>query len=319
MDEVRAVHGYELDNGTLCPISAAANLILNSGAQRLVIVQATDGSNTSQKEALDKLKLEDVQIIVMPGITDTALQTYLKSHVVDMSSTEEARERIGFIAPNGLSDSVDTIITQSGSIGEQRIINIAPPRITATFKDNTTDIDTSLTLSSIYAGASLAGTLANPNRRLALPLTRKQVNNVDTLGGIKYNRTQKETLAGNGTLVMYLDGNVVKVNQGLTTDPSNYNTREISVVMIKDEIRRELRQVCDPYVGTEFGDTSVDDVKAAIVTALQAMNGTLITGNPGYQNLVVKKNATNPEAIDVSVSVAVIRPLNYINIKFTAI
>lgn len=318
IEDVRANYGYELEDGVLSEITAAAKLMFDSGAARVMVVQSATAGESDVEAALDKLQKEDVQVILIPGITLTAgLQTYLKTHVDNMSSVSLKKERIGFIAPLAAGASTTVISAQSASMADERIINIAPSQVNVTFKDNVTKEDVQMLLSSAYAGASLAGRLVNPNVRIATPLTRKVVTGVDDLNSTKYLQTEIETMAGSGTCVLYTDsaGNV-KVNQGLTTDVSNANTSEISVVMIKDELRRVLRDSLEgSFIGTEMNTTTTPQlVASAVVSILETQKGRLLSA---YRNVSARINLTDPTAVDVSMEVAVIRPLNYINISFT--
>lgn len=307
-------YGYPVMDNAINQIPAAASLAFDSGAVRVVTVQASSGSVTDIKTALDKLENEDVQIVVMPGITSASLQTYLRDHVDNMSSPDGQKERIGFIAPTSLTDSVSTITAQSESFANQRIVNIAPGGIDVTLTNGSTDA--TLTVSSIYAGASLAGRLANPNIRTAKPLTREIVSNVSN-PNYDYIKYEREILAGAGTLVLHNDRALnVRVNQGLTTDTSNYNNNEISVVLIKDSVRTTLRETLDDeFIGEELDPNKTPaSVESSVNRILNGMKGTTISD---YKDVSAVMNSSDPTAVDVSCWISVIRPFNYINLTFT--
>lgn len=310
---INDIYGYPVINGAINQIPAAVQKVFEGGAQRVIVVQSASGGTTDIKAAIDKLRQEDVQLIVCPGITDTVLQTYLADHVNFMSSVEGSAERRGFIAPTTLTADIATISAQSESFANERILNIAPGNVNMTFSNGLTDY--SMNVSAIYSAAYLAGRLANPNVRTGKPITRETAG-VDSLN-TKYLKTEREILAGSGTIVLYTDkAGVVRVNQGLTTDMSNYNNSEISVSMIKDEVRGITRSSLDAqFIGSELDTvTGPASVVAAVTQILTGLKGRLIVD---FANVVATLNETDPSAVDVSFDISPIRPFNYINIKFT--
>jgi hypothetical protein len=315
MNDVRSNYGSELEGGVLNQISASAKMIFDNGADSVIINQAAAASNSALLASLDQLKSEDVQVIVMPGATDTAVQNALKFHVEEQSSLTQKRERIGFTAPNGLTNTIGTISTQSEGLNSERMVNIAPPGIDVTFKDALSNVDQTIRVSSIYAGAAIAGRLGNSNISSAEPLTRKALLGIVGLDSSKYLESEMDALAGSGTLVLFNKDNAIRPRHQLTTDVSNVDKRELSVVIVKDRIRVFVREALDAtFIGTQITGGTSNTIKQTIESLLDSQVGNLIVGK---RNVTAIQNSTDPTAIDVSFEIAPIRPLNYINISFT--
>lgn len=305
-------YGQPVVSAAINPIGAALYQAFSANAGRVIAVQAASNSDSDIKEAIDKLEDEQVDYIIVPEATSSTLQSYIKDHVDTQSSTEGMQERKAFVAPILITDSISTITAQAESFADERMWVVAPGGVDLTLSDGTTDY--SFTASSIYGGAWLAGRLADPTKRIAKPITRETVSGVDSLNKI-YKKNEKETLAGSGVLVLSQDAfGTVKVHQGLTTAVSNYNTREISIVNIKDEVRKQTRKSLDAeYIGQELDPIHTPaKVAASVSQILSTMIGTLIVSFDSIESSI----SSSGDAINVSFRIAVIRPFNYINITF---
>lgn len=313
IDDVRANYGDALSSGNISEVTIAASQAFRAGASQVVICQAESGSVGDIEAAIDKLKKEEVHILVVVGSSNTTIQAYAKEHCQIMSSPTEKRERVVFLAP-----SVGTIAgmkSEAESLYEERCIVVVPEKVDVILTDAACESDTTLSLSSIYAGAYLAGKLANPNISIAEPLTRKQVFGITGFSGINYLDSQMNNLASSGITVLKRDGTAIKVRHALTTNTLNRNHSEISVVMIKDSIRRLVRNDLDAaFIGTRITTETPSQVVSRIKALLDSEKGESINS---YRNVRASVNSSDPTAIDISFEISVIYPFNYADIEFT--
>lgn len=322
-DAVKAAYGpeYYVDEYTgenvLNEVVVGAKLAFLNGADAVTCLEVlTDGSAAVQN-AIDLMCDTDVIAFVCVPATTTELQEYMMTKVVVASSIENQKEKIAYVCPVGASVealktlTVDQIIDQAQSFSEERIAMMASPVVTIVAEDKD-GVSSEFEVPSIYAGCAMIGWHGNNNNSVALPLTRK------TLSGIynaaTYKRADIEKLTRGGVTVMVNKGDTVAINQSVTTDVTSYNTAEISVVLIKDEVKRKLRDPLDAqFIGTVVKKTTGTSIKTAIISILEGMIDTLILG---YDSLKVVQNATDSTQFDVSFNITVCRPLNYINISF---
>lgn len=329
---------YEDEDGNqvVNNLSLAIRLMFDNGAD---VVYGCQAENTiaGLKAGIDALEDSEIQSIIC--ITDglgsaddrKEVQQYLKQRVVIASATENQRERVGFVsslqndplAPveDGyyLSTSpaayIEAVSAEARSFSEQRIVHIAPAKC----KVNVAQSDGSViqkTLSSEFVGAAMIGMLVNNARPVSNPLTRKSLVGIADVT-YKLNRQQTESLSATGSLVVKeRNGNLI-INQAITTDTTNQNNRELSVVLIKDEVLKELRYNLDKeYIGTAYDrNRTPAKIKTSVVTILNAFLTTLIA-DFDMSDIVVTPDDADTTRVNVSLAFSVLRPLNYIYLSF---
>ena len=151
---------------------------------------------------------------------------------------------------------------------------------------------------------------------VAEPLTRK--NPVGIYGLSKeYTRPEIEKLSAAGTTVLVTRNGAVSVNQAVTTDNTNQNKREVSVVLIKDEVIKTIRYNLDKeYIGHFYDRNSTPTrIKSSIMLMLNDMVGSLIQGYDA-SDIIVTPDADDTTRVNVKMAFSVLRPLNYIYISF---
>lgn len=322
---VKAYYGPEWytdkdGNQVVNDISLAARLMFNNGANELWVCEAPraeDGkpSEDNLKTAIGLMDDIEMQTIVCTYMTAN-LATFLASRVVIDSATENQRERVGWVCAQ--SDDVDAIVTQSTGFKEQRIVNIAPSKVTVIAEDaqgNAQEFE----VQSTFAAAALTGVLIDNSRPVSMPLTR--VTPVGIYGVSKsYTRAEIEKMSAAGTFILKeRSGNTI-VNQSVTTDNTNQNNRELSVVLIKDEVIKDLRYNLDrEFVGKYYNRKKTPTkIKTAIVNILNSYLDTLIEGF-NVSDIVVKPDGEDTTRVNVSLAFSVLRPLNYIYISFQVV
>lgn len=327
IDDVIYTYGpecYYVDDGeggqklVLSEISKAARLMFENGADLLYICEVVPAdkpgvvSETNVMNAVKKLTEYDIQTVICVPQSKT-LQTALLRQVVKDSSMEVAKERVAWIS--ALSDDADDISAQSSSMKEQRIINIAPSKVTISAED-ASGVAHDFEVSSIYAAAALTGMTVDNTRTVAEPLTRKNPSGIYGISK-QYVRKDIEKMSKAGTTVLVLRNQAVSVNQAVTTDNTNQNNREVSVVLIKDEVMKAIRENLDSqYIG-HFYDRkrTPGKIKLSIQQLLDGMIGSLVEGY-NQADIVVTPDPYETTQINIKLAFAVLRPLNYIYISF---
>ena len=298
-------------------ISLAARLMFNNGANEIWICEAKLGaggtpSAENVKAAISLLDDIELQTIVCTYM-DEDIQRFLATRVVIDSATENQRERIGWVC--ALEDDVETIVTQSKSYKEQRIINVAPSKVTV-IAENNEGVAKEFEVQSTFAAAACTGMLVDNSRPVSTPLTRTTPVGIYGVSKV-YTRPEIEKLSAAGTFVLKSRDGSVLVNQAVTTDNSNQNNREVSVVLIKDEIIKELRYNLDrDYIGKAFNrNTTPTKIKTSIVNILNQYLDTLVESFDS-SDIVVTPDGEDTTRVNVKLAFAVLRPLNYIYISF---
>lgn len=310
-----------------------AKLAFANGADVVYTCQVSpDTQNLGElwliKQAIDKFAEVDVQAIVCLAQTgtmegDKELQRYIQTHVDTQSSLELQHERVAFVSAITEHDSISELLTYAATFrnaegaGDQRIVVIAPARVTVEALDRNSNA-VNFIVPSVYAGAAMVGRTTDNGLTVAEPLTRK------TLFGIKsissnYKRQDVEKLSAGGLLVLLDKSGAIKINQAVTTDISNQNNRELSVVLIKDQVRKDLRDLLDSYIGHFYNrKTTPTTIKSAICAYLDTKIDTLIEGY-NKNDVIVLPDPDEATQINVNLKFAVLRPLNYIYLSFMVV
>jgi len=327
LDSVTAYYGPECyqEDGEwkLNEITAAARLMFTNGANVMYICEVVPGvdaetgkptvSAANVQTAVKKLSDYEIQTIVcIPQ--NAAIQSMLAKQVVIDSATENGKERVAWVA--ALDDAPDAVVAQSKAFKEQRIVNVAPAGVTLLVEDENGDSHEFPGVSSIYAAAALAGMTTNNNRTVAEPLTRENPAGIYGLSR-EYIRSEIEKMSAAGTTVLVTRNAAVTVNQAVTTDNTNQNNRELSVVLIKDEVMKTIRYNLDKEFIGHFYDRNKTPtaIKTAIMLMLDEMTGSLVQ-DYDESNIVVTPDAKDTTRVNVKMAFAVLRPLNYIYISF---
>lgn len=321
IDAVKAYYGpeiYEINGQQfVSEITVGARLMFDNGADVIWICEAqadyTGKPITSNiKAAIDLMGEVDIQSLVVM-YQDADIQAYIKRHVVVASSTENQKERVGFVC--ALSDDENDIIAQCKNFHEQRITNVVPSHVTILAED-ANGVGQEFTVQSTFAAAAAVGMLVDNTRLVSEPLTRKTLTGIYGASKV-YTRAQIEAMSGAGAFILKDADGVVTVNQSVTTDISNQNNRELSVVLIKDEVMKDIRYNLDrDYIGKAYNrKVTPTQIKTSIMSILNAYVDNLIEGYD-ESDIVVTADTIDSTRVNVKMSFAVLRPLNYIYISF---
>ena len=251
------------------------------------------------------------------SLTMDQIISMCKSHVEDMSTTLERKERITILSNNALVEADDydqaiaTYKANAASANSARVIYVTPSQVTVAL-----DTGTVAAANGMYAAAAIAGIICNNNYTCGEPITGKTLANV-TIND-RYTREEKNVLASYGCLV--LEGaegtSVAKIRHALSTATGDYVKSEIKITKIKDVISSTLRLALDrAYINTRFvGASTISEMTATVNTILSSF----LANNDiySYSNLVIAQDLNYPNQINVSFRIAPTPDINYILVTF---
>ena len=134
-------------------------------------------------------------------------------------------------------------------------------------------------------------------------------------------------MAAAGVCVVFAKSGVTKIRHAITTDTSNADNREISVVAADDLVRRVTRtSLTEAYIGkgiviSESTPSAVAATVGAIWNSLVrdgliASYGTKNDPTTGEVPITASQDPNEPTRINVTGSVKFLYPLNYISVEF---
>lgn len=328
-DDVQDAFGppIDIESGSIVsPLSFAAKVAFENGANQVVLVSttgsATETTRTELNAAYNKLAaLYDVNVVVpLPvGITgneaapgDTYnVGTDLKGHLDSM-------------ALNGLF--------RVGILGYERTVTIDPLTAVSNFRSSRMVLswpnrlhyfhgytNQTIEVGGHYLAAAYAGRLAS--LPVQMPLTKKQISGFSGFPSSvtqTLTPTQKNTWGDAGIAVTELtrDGRLV-VRHGTTTNRTNIQTRELSLVRAKDALVNLLQETVDSseLVGTWIDEDTPSRVKGVVGGVLEAAKGNRVIVD--YQGLKIRQLPGDPSVLEVKFQYQPAYPLNYIVVSFS--
>lgn len=317
----------DLDTGEIIsPLSFAAQIAFQNNASELVLVPTVGTSDSVTRQALvdGYAKLAtfyDVNVVVpLPvGITGTQgepgdttnVGIDLKSHVETVAN--DGLFRIGIV---GLSNdaTVDPVATV-GNFRSSRMVMAWPNRLNYYngYRNQTIEI------SGYYLAAAYAGRLSS--LPVQMPLTKKQVNGFSgfpTTVAQGMSVAQKNTWSDSGIAVTEVGRNgLMSVRHGTTTNRTNVQTRELSLVRAKDALVELIQQTMDAseLIGTFIDADTPIRIKGVITGCLEAAKASEVIID--YTNLAIRSLSTDPSVLQVQFQYQPAYPLNYIVVSFS--
>lgn len=315
-----------LTGAILSPLSLAAKIAFENGARQIMAV-AVDGTaslvaRSALSSAYAKLEALHQVTIVVPlpvGISGTSVApgdslnvaTDLETHVTNTSS--DGNFRIGIIG----HDRTVTIPPEdvAAAIESARVMYAYPSKLAYYngFANQVIEID------GVYLAAAYAGRLAA--QAVEMPLTKKQIRGfvgvpADVLESMT--ATNKNLWSSSGVAVTeWTRRNTLVVRHGVSTDPSNTLTREVSITRAKDAMVRSIQDTLDAarIIGTPIRENTHIQVKGIVQGALEALvgAGTIVS----YQNLGARIAPGDPQVIEVKFEYRPAYPLNYVLVTFS--
>lgn len=312
----------------LSPLSLAAQLEFNNGARSLVLVPvaAPTGADaaarsaslrTSLSAAYAKIATDSSINIVVPvtaGIipADAAQAANdLKVHVTN--ATNDGFRRIGIIGfdPPASGAGVDAAVLAQ-NVKFKRIILAYASGLGLSFYVSQTG--QTITLGEGYLAAAYGGMFARLPIQKAL--TQETVQGFTGIVGQPLSNKAKNALGDAGVAVTFNRFGSLVVRHGTSTDRTNVNTREISLVRERDAMVEVLDTgLNDPtLIGQPITTETLLNVKGAVANLLEicVASGVIIS----YSGLGVRLRTTDPSVIEVKFAFQPAYPLNYIEVTF---
>ncbi|WP_205634543.1 hypothetical protein [Mycolicibacter kumamotonensis] len=311
-DDVESAYGKPFDdNGDIqSPLSLAARFAFLNGAYKIVCVAINPDDDDEWGSALAKLAYQPSVAVVVPCSGDQNLHAAVQQHVDSQSS--QRYERRGIVAVDGTTVPVSSAqrVIYAQEITDERVAMVSPD----TFKYYAPELSKVISLGGQYMAASLAGMTVAMS--FAQPLTRKRLSGWRDVGELQPDG-QKTNETANGLLVIEKNPQqLIQVRHGVTTDFTNLNTREWSVIGQQDALAYRMRDYLDAanLIGQPIYSYTLINVKATAEAALQSLlRDSLLVG---YNGLKVRQLLTNPDVIEVSFGWRPAYPLNYLVVRF---
>lgn len=323
-DEVQAQYGVPLDSdgNIISPLSFAAKFAFQNGARTLVLVATGVPSPEEFDAAYAKLTgITDVDIVVplpvgitgddgSPGDTGdigTGLATAMGA------SSDAGIFRVGILGHDlGVTRNPNAVASE---IESSRVMLVYPNRLRYFHGPANMTLD----ISGYYLAAAAAGRLAGMTAQT--PLTKKQI-----FGFVGFpvsitqtmTKANKDLWSSGGVSVFEMNRQNQMVNRhGVTTDPSNIHTRELSLVRAKDRLITLMQETVEGagLIGSWIDSDTPSRVKGVVSGVLEAsvLSGLII----GYDNLKARQLSSDPSVIEVRFRYRPAYPLNYIVISFS--
>lgn len=296
-------------------LSLGAEIAFLNGITSLVCVQAKNDSDYEMNIAIDKLQrtISGVNNIntIIPLTSSPEVGAHAINHVDLMSSFENSKERMVYLGA-GIDTEISKMIEIAKGYKNERAVYVVPGGVLKNVKDIHNGVINTRKIPSCYAAVAVAslGLVNDP----AEPLTNKNIAGFNSLG-IFLMESEKNALAEAGCCVLDQRGTTIFVRHGITTDPTEVNSTEITLVQIKDYVIEAVRSSTSTlYIGKKNKSSVISD----ITYTLQSILGQFITQEIiiSYDNLTVKRSSDDPRQIDVSFEIEAVYPLNYISIEF---
>jgi len=325
---------------------ALNNLTVGKGLRVEIIDQRdADFFDNNWFEAYDVLESQNAQIIVpVPTQSISNIFQAGRSHVENMSSIEYNRERTVIVgAINGLVPdnlvgrelaAVENIGLLEGIQGDDpeevlagSIEDLADYSVTAAYGNSFRVVymgpdqiirninGTNNVLSGYYMAPALGGFLAGQGN-VAEPPTFKTLIGFSILRDRAYKTFTLDELADAGVLVVQPVAGGGRMLHGLTTSQSGApESEEISIVAIRDQTSRALRNSLRPFIGIVETPTSIAAITDTVNDTLDALIAQgLLTGKGAVS---VAKDSVEPRQVNVVVQVSPAAPINWIFIDAT--
>lgn len=263
-DLIAAIGEVNLNNR----LSLAARLAFQNGATQIAVLQLPRAAGqpvaapSAYIEAIaaqsERLVNDRNQDVIVPLTGDADVWGFLKQHVQEQSSENFNNPRIGIVGYD-LGTSVDTMISTNKSLFSDRVwTNTAAGAILAL--RNAAGRDVENPVDGCYVAAAIAGLICAPSFDSAQPFVNKQLVGFRRLLVRSYNRQTAGDLAQSGTFLLKDVGTAIEIVDAYTTQYGTLNTEEPNVVLVADEINKQLRLVVKPFIGKK----SLSGLEAAI-------------------------------------------------------
>lgn len=312
------------------PLSLAAQIAMQNGANQLYAIALEGGSPTVAQQFADAYALlsstnKDANLIVplWDGITDAnqlaGMLTTLKAFV-EGDSNNQGILRMAFVGfDQGFTTTPASLATMALGVSSERVVMAWPNQLN--FYNGITF--STMVLDGFYLATSFAALLVAQAPQV--PLTRKYPQSFTGFPlavAQALTTSAKNQMSSSGISVCETDRNSrIVVRHGLTTDyVGGELTREISLVRAQDALYMLIDSNLDAaaLIGTPITATTPLQIKSVVSGGLEtAVSSGLIVD---YNSLAVRQQQApsgDPTVIEVQFAYLPAWPLNYILVNFT--
>lgn len=305
----------------LSPLSLAAKIAFENGAGQVLLVATepattSSGRRTNLKAALDKIATDWSVNVIVPltdGIASgesVGTGQDIRAHVETASNDGHLRIAVVGFDPNVIT-APDTAVSSWGS---KRVMQAYANDGGMQFYNGGTN--QTVTVGHQYLAAAYAGRMA------ALPvqksLTREVLRSFTGIAGTPLTNALKNQYAAAGVALSEVNrfGQLV-VRHGVTTDPTNVNTREAAVVRARDALVTMVQTGTETagLIGDPIDVNTPLSVKSVVAGLLEYAKTSGVVVD--YTDLKVRQRSTEPSVIEVKFAYKPAYPLNYIVISFS--
>lgn len=252
---------------------------------------------------------------------ELAIIQALQDHIKFMKDSEQ-QYIIGIVGEDSSASSsvgqMATLRTHSTTLASrydgdvsQQVVFLSPSRFTRPLPTGTATV---LTVGGQYAACAIAGALAS--RPVSQSLTRKFISGFTTVGETR-TKSDKNTDAASGLMVLEQKANNVQVRHSITIDTTSTTKRELSIVRAKHRVIESVRDTLESQiVGQVIADGEAPlVVNSAVIGTLEELRG---AGDiVDYGDVQSRTLTLDPTEIEVRFSYRPAFPVNFISIGFS--
>lgn len=301
------------------PLSLAAYFAFQNGAQEIMCLavesSSSTPSNTDWSNSINQLTSQQGIDVIVPITGTQTVHDDLYSFI-NIQALNSIYTR-GFVGLDGVANSVTTSVIQAEAQGfnSTRMTVVSPPVVTFNAGLNGLQSQSIIYLGGQYLAAGLAGLFASQSG-VQIPMTQKAIAGFYSIPN-QLTKTDTVTLQSNGVCCLYQHrSGAILVQQALTTNMTDYLSREISVQAAEDKLYQVLDNtlLSQGLIGNVLLPSTPLTVASAVVNALDtAMQSGLIQG---YDTITYSVPPNNPTTVLITFLYLPTLPLNYIQVQY---
>lgn len=331
------------DGGATCGVlTVAGSMALEEGSPAIWLVQAATNDVAGYKTAIDKLKkINGINYVlsVFPSgswsQTDVdSVHAYMKSHAEQMSQDHIMKERqtaIGDlwtgVSTGGSSgraedEVLSTYTGKAETYSSKRVTYAAPVDLIQRPDDSGRLVNLDGNYMQVAHTAKISA-----QEKVKTPVTGGSFASF-SMPNNKYEETEMDILAAAGVSVFYSVDGLVKIRHSISTDPTNADTQELSVIEQENLVKRISRdKLNQAFIGK--GITVDENTPSNVASTLEGILRTLVANKEifaygtkndpatGETPITAFQDSVEPRRIQISASVKFLYPLNWISLTFS--
>tara|TARA_B100000745_G_scaffold300447_1_gene254464 strand:- start:8715 stop:10583 length:1869 start_codon:yes stop_codon:yes gene_type:complete len=311
--------------GELSPenkITLAAFLAFANGATQIAAKQVqkatgdTDAASATYLTAIDSLRKPIARrykpAFVVPLSTDTTVINFVKTHCLTQSSPRWRQERIGVF---GFAQGTTPEVAQAyaESLGSELMWPIYPDSCVVALTDEFgTEVEH--IVDGSFMAAAVVGSIVSPAYDVASPLTHRQIVGIKRLVREMDELEKDKTAQAGITVLEDLDPNL-RIRQAFTSRMSDVLRREPTVITTDHQVRQSMRAALAQFIGVKYLGGILGDIERVAKATLTGLVRSEIISS--FTQVRATPDATDPSAVQLTLTYVPVFPLNYIVVTFT--